>query len=356
MFRRLTVGTALMTGCLVLAWSLPADAQRRGGQNGGGQGRTQSGHPVTGKAVPRTGSSGGSGQQGRPSSGSWSGESGRRPGSGYSGSRYARPYTRAYFGAGWYGGPGWYSYGHPAFWGLGWNWGWGLGWWGWPGYYSPYPYRGGWGYPTASVRIQVEPKTAEVYVDGHLAGTVDDFDGIFQRLDVDPGGHEITIYKEGFRPFRERLYLTAYRGVTIKSVLEPLAPGEANEPRPLPSAFPTYQNLPDREPPQGWAPGALPPPTREPEAIQEPLTGREAVPSGFGQITIRVQPADAEVVIDDEPWRGPEGAERLTVHLRPGPHRVEIRKEGFDPFVTTVEIKKGETAVLNVSLGRLSGV
>ena len=263
-----------------------------------------------------------------------------------------------YLGASWYGGPGWYGHSYPAFWGLGWGWGMGWGWWGWPGYYSPYPYYGGWGYPTASVRIQVQPKTADVYVDGNLAGTVDDFDGIFQRLDVEPGGHEITVYKEGFRAYRERLYLTAQKGITIKETLEPLAPGEPNEPRPLPTApTPGFQVQPDQGQPGGWMPRGTPP-QREPEDLRQPPPppAREAVPSGFGQISIRVQPADAEVVIDDEPWRGPQGAERLTVHLRPGPHRVEIKKEGFDPFVTTVEIKNGETAVLNVSLGRLSGV
>ncbi|MBP1603114.1 MAG: hypothetical protein H6Q09_286, partial [Acidobacteria bacterium] len=34
-------------------------------------------------------------------------------------------------------------------------------------------------------------------------------------------------------------------------------------------------------------------------------------------------------------------------------HRVEIRKEGFDPFVTAIEIRAGEVTVLNVSLAKL---
>ena len=75
--------------------------------------------------------------------------------------------------------------------------------------------------------------------------------------------------------------------------------------------------------------------------------------SRFGQVAIRVQPADAEITIDGEPWKGPQGAERLVVHLAAGTHRVEIRKEGFDPFVTAVEIRRGEVTVLNVSLARL---
>jgi len=40
----------------------------------------------------------------------------------------------------------------------------------------------------------------------------------------------------------------------------------------------------------------------------------------------------------------------LLVYLSPGTHRVEIRKEGYDAFVTAVEIKRGEVTPLNVSL------
>jgi hypothetical protein len=47
------------------------------------------------------------------------------------------------------------------------------------------------------------------------------------------------------------------------------------------------------------------------------------------------------------------GAERLVVQLSAGTHRVEIRREGYDPFATAVEIRRGETTVLNVSLAKL---
>src|SRR5262245_48645054 len=62
-----------------------------------------------------------------------------------------------------------------------------------PYQWGPYP---PYGYPrvydnTASVRVQVKPKEAEVYVDGYYAGLVDDFDGIFQRLHLPPGPHDI---------------------------------------------------------------------------------------------------------------------------------------------------------------------
>src|SRR5262245_33294018 len=69
----------------------------------------------------------------------------------------------------------------------------------WPSYYGPYygPY-GGYGYSrdpyaTGAVRLKVHPKQARVLVDGYFAGTVDDFDGGFQQLDLKPGRHEITL-------------------------------------------------------------------------------------------------------------------------------------------------------------------
>ena len=42
------------------------------------------------------------------------------------------------------------------------------------------------------------PRDAEVFVDGYYAGTVDDFDGVFQALKLDSGGYKIEIRKPGF--------------------------------------------------------------------------------------------------------------------------------------------------------------
>ena len=43
------------------------------------------------------------------------------------------------------------------------------------------------------VRIQGAPRDAQVFVDGTYAGVVDDFDGTFQHLDLEPGSHAIEI-------------------------------------------------------------------------------------------------------------------------------------------------------------------
>jgi hypothetical protein len=53
---------------------------------------------------------------------------------------------------------------------------------------------------TGSLRLQVEPKDAEVYVDGYYAGIVDDFDGHFQHLDLSPRPHHVEIRAPGYQP------------------------------------------------------------------------------------------------------------------------------------------------------------
>ena len=353
--RRLVTGMTVVTVLSRTLWTRPADAQRRGGGNGGksrGSGGGATAVP-RGQAGPRTPSGGGSSHGGSPSGGQ------SRGGPSHGGPVYGPGHgggSNVYLSSRWYGGGPSYS------------WGWGFGWGGWPWWYyptfpyHPYPYPSpyyyDYDYAAASVRVQVDQKHAEVYVDGRLAGMVDDFDGFFQRLQVEPGGRDITVYEEGFRPHSERLYLSAWQSYSIRHVMEPLAPGEPNAPRPFAPPVTTQQ-----EPWGVQARPGLAEPGQEPPAVvpglpagPPPDAPPAPVPGNFGQVAIRVQPGDAQVLIDDEPWQGSQGADRLVVHLRPGTHRVEIRKPGFDPFVTSVDIKRGESVVLNVSLGRVSGV
>jgi PEGA domain-containing protein len=244
---------------------------------------------------------------------------------------------------GYYGYPGyWYSpwYGSPYQWG-------------------PYPYPAGYyGWIDASVRLEVTPRDAAVYVDGYYAGTVDDFDGTFQRLRVQPGAHDLEIYKDGFRPLRQKAYLSADNTFRIKQALQPLAPGEQMEPRPQPVNPPAgqpYGQQPQTAPAPRGRSGhrTSPPPPQggEPRDSQPPDVRVNQPPSGaYGSVSIRVQPADAEVSVDGDVWRSPAGQDHLVIDLAEGSHTVEIRKGGFRTYVTQVDVKRGETAALNVSL------
>ena len=80
----------------------------------------------------------------------------------------------------------------------------------------------------SSIRLEVKPKEAEVYVDGYYAGIVDDFDGTFQRLHVLRGQHELTLYRRGFKSIHQNVTLAAGSTFKVKTNLDPLAPGETS--------------------------------------------------------------------------------------------------------------------------------
>ena len=242
-----------------------------------------------------------------------------------------------------------------VFWGP--SWGWGYPFWSPFGIYPPYPYPYYGRYNASSdVRIQVEPNNAEVYVDGRFAGIVDDFDGLFQRLHVMPGGHQIEVYLDGYRTMTERRYFSPGKGYKIQGRMQRLAPGESSGPKPTPAAPPADLEPPpgEMQPPRRMMPGQPPPsgapPARPGEIRQEMAEPAGAEATNFGQLAIRVQPADAEITIDGERWQGLPGQPRLIVDLPAGVHRVEIRKEGFAPFTKDVTVKPREITALNVSL------
>ena len=92
--------------------------------------------------------------------------------------------------------------------------------WGYPYYgygYShyPYPYYPYYYFdPAVDLRLEVTPRDAEVYLDGYLVGVVDNFDGMFQRLRVPYGEHEMTIYFNGYRSIHQKMLFRPGRVVS----------------------------------------------------------------------------------------------------------------------------------------------
>ncbi len=207
---------AIVLTAFVCAIAVPADAGAQSrGRSGGG--RTSGGRgPTVGRAAPRTGGPVGSS---RVAPRVVTGVGGRGP-------------LRSYYYP--------YYYGYRP----GLNIGFGLGY---PYYYGAYgyPYYGAYGYPYSAygssyggyypgayaggaygvrsgyagsayggIRIQGAPRNAEVYVDGYYAGIVDDYDGAFQRLDVQPGPHEIEVRTAG-RPLSYDVNVAPGQTLTI---------------------------------------------------------------------------------------------------------------------------------------------
>jgi len=105
----------------------------------------------------------------------------------------------------------------------------GIGW----GYYGYDPLWYGWGAPyayhyvvpvgaiTGGLRIEVQPKTAQVFADGYFAGVVDDFNGHFQHLNLTPGGHTIELRADGFQPLTFSTYTQPDHTTTYKGSMVP---------------------------------------------------------------------------------------------------------------------------------------
>lgn len=88
------------------------------------------------------------------------------------------------------------------------------------GYVPPYAAYGAQRY-YGDVRLQVRPRFAEVYVDGYYAGLVDNFDGVFQRLTLEVGPHEIEIVAPGYEPQYYEVYVDPNRTVDLYGDLYP---------------------------------------------------------------------------------------------------------------------------------------
>ncbi len=233
---------------------------------------------------------------------------------------------------------------YPFAFGLGWGYG--------PWY--PYPYYGYPYYsvdPGGSLKLEVKPPQAEVYVDGYYAGIVDDFDGTFQRLHTTPGEHEISLFLDGYRAIHQKLYVQPNVTTKVKYEMVKLGAGEQPEPKPQPPNPPPQNYDPGQNPyPGPPSTRRAPPQPREPRNPGEPGDPRAAEVNGYGTLSVRVQPGGADIMVDNEKWNGPEGQERMFIELPEGRHMVEIRKGGFRSYITDVDIRRGETASLNVSL------
>jgi hypothetical protein len=136
---------------------------------------------------------------------------------------YPRAYYTRYYDPWGYGawGPG-FAYYTPWGWGPAFYGSFGYGY-GYGGYAGAYGY-GGYGYDIGSVKVKVKPRDAEVYVDNYFAGYVDDFDGIFQALKVEAGGHRIEVRKPGFETLQFDVHVQPGRDVTFRGEMKPATP------------------------------------------------------------------------------------------------------------------------------------
>jgi hypothetical protein len=198
------------------------------------------------------------------------------------------------------------------------------GYYGWrsPGHAYHYVYDGNYG----SLRLMVQPDDAEVYVDGYYAGDVDAFDGIFQRLNVRPGRHEIALKRAGYRTHRIRVYVPVGSSLRIRYEMERGTGLEPSE-----SVVGT-------------------PETDEPAEEASTAVAAPPAPARAGELKLMVKPADAAVYIDGV-FRG-NADDVEEVDLAPGKHRVEVARPGYVTDQRELTLSSGQSVEQRIELGR----
>ncbi len=73
------------------------------------------------------------------------------------------------------------------------------------------------------LKLKVEPRNAEVLVDGSPMGTVDDFNGVFQKMQLTAGPHHVEIRAPGFRSIAFDVRIEPDDTVTYRGELQPLS-------------------------------------------------------------------------------------------------------------------------------------
>ncbi|MDQ2969999.1 MAG: PEGA domain-containing protein, partial [Acidobacteriota bacterium] len=105
-----------------------------------------------------------------------------------------------------------YGYYGGSYWAYRW------GWYGWPAYYGYYGYyrgpAGAIGANWGSVKTDVSPDEARVYLDGKYIGTADDFDGWPDKLYLRPGHYRLEFRLSGYEP--KVVEVDARRGTELK--------------------------------------------------------------------------------------------------------------------------------------------
>ncbi len=349
-------------------------------------------------AVPRAGGGGGdrgshSGDHGSRGGGSQSsGATARQPSSRGGGSSHSstssdrggsssqsyssdaqRRHPRAGSGTG-RRGPGYYSYRHdpyywysPRYYGSSYyyDWWYGPGFYG-GGYYPGHYSRRSYDYDDhGSLRLQVKPENARVYVDGYDAGVVDDFNGLFQRLNLPPGRHELSFKLDGYRTHRMRLYVPADQTLKVRYDLVPGGGDETLDSSLDRPALDRAEREEERAREQRRERRAVREQERERErderraaaARDDQDDADEREPSEAtsaddesAALDLRVTPDKAAVYVDGS-FRG-TGGELDELSLSPGRHRVEVVAPGYKTFDREVDVKSGDNPELTVELER----
>ena len=376
--RARAVGTVLIAGLLVFAG--PAWSQSRGSGHSGGMHSFTGGHASGGGNSSRSGHSS-AGRQ--PASGGHHGPVGH-------GVPAAQPHGNHHPGLpfhgsghfGWHGPSFWGGLylSFPLWWDAYWAWGWPFGYYGYHGaygYYDLYDYP--YGYPDSSIFVvppdsaaagagsgdasaavssetttaipgaspvdmEVSPRSALVYLNGVLVGSVDEFDGHPEYLYLDPGRYTLDLRLPGYRSKSLNLSVGGENKVVLRVDLQ-VDPAGGAEGAPTPSPGlphgrrfgPSFGPAATQATPSPGGAGAIQP---------------AASASGFTALELRVSPPGAAVYLDGALIGTGDDLARLGqgVVVSPGPHRIDVVAPGHTGKTVQVNAEAGKKLALSVAL------
>ncbi len=317
-----------------------------GGSSGGGTSVDRSPAPSS----PSSPSSPPSSSSGYPGGGrnEW-----RERGSGSSshghGGYHHSPYSNGHSYWGYYGP--WSRY----WWTWGWDWAWGAPYGGYGGYGG---YRGrdyGYDEEQGALDLDVSPDDTQVYVDGQLIGTVDDFDGFPQYLWLEKGTYDVVLYREGYKTLARQYSI--YSGLVV-DVNDRLERGESVRPEDLETKVHDRRDariederersrrVEERERRRSRE--------RDDDSVEETTPSRREVQADTGRLRIEVEPEDASVYVDGRFVGTGEELKGLRRGLLvdAGAHRISVVRPGHKAFDSDVVIDEGEQELLEIRLDR----
>ena len=78
-----------------------------------------------------------------------------------------------------------------------------------------------WEYDLGKLRLDIDQRDAEVYIDGYYAGVIDDFDGVLQGLRLEAGNYQVEVGLPGFEPLQFDVHISPGRTTTYRGSLLP---------------------------------------------------------------------------------------------------------------------------------------
>lgn len=96
-----------------------------------------------------------------------------------------------------------------------------------PFWYGPYWYAPSPIYtvprtPHGTIKTEVEPKNAKVFVNGGYVGTADKFRGVFHGLQLRPGNYELEFRAPNYQPLKLKVYVAMDKTLKLKEHLRPI--------------------------------------------------------------------------------------------------------------------------------------